>query len=315
MKVNSTTKATLAAATALALGASLAACSSDSSSTSTNSASSDSTSVPSFDLSSVEKDDTLAALVPDSIKSKGSLTVGTSADYAPAEFHDEDGKTIVGYEIDFTKAVAKVLGLDAKFTHQQFSSLLPNIGSTFDIGASSFTVTQAREDAALMITTFNVGSAWGVQQGNPKGVNPTTDPCGLTVGVQAGTAQVEDLEAAAAKCEADGKAKLDVKVYDLQSDASSNLVGGNLDAIYADSSVVGYAAKQTGGKIEQAGKIVNALPQGFVVPKDNQALADALQKATQKLMDNGTLKDVLQAWSVDTDTALTTSEINPPAES
>ena len=47
------------------------------------------------------------------IKDKGVLTVGTSADYPPYEFHKEiDGKdTIVGFEMMMAEEIAKELGV------------------------------------------------------------------------------------------------------------------------------------------------------------------------------------------------------------
>lgn len=268
-----------------------------------------------FDVSGIAKDESIASLLPDNIKSSGTLKVVASADYPPAEFMAEDGTTMTGYETDFMRAVAKVLGVNATFTNQEFDSLLPSIGPTYDVGASSFTITPEREEQVLMVSHFKVGSAWGVEKGNPKNANPVADPCGLTVGVQNGTAQMDSLNEMAAKCDADGKAKLTVKIFDLQGDATTQLAGGAIDAIFADSSVVGYAVEQTGGKIEQVGGIVEAAPQGLVVAKNNEQLAKALQAAVQKLMDDGTLKKALEAYGVSDDTALSTSEINPTVES
>ena len=56
---------------------------------------SSSTSIQGFDTSSIQKDDEIAALLPDSVAGDGTLTVGTDTSYAPAEFLAEDGKTPV----------------------------------------------------------------------------------------------------------------------------------------------------------------------------------------------------------------------------
>src|SRR5262249_9038430 len=44
-----------------------------------------------------------AALVPASIKSKGTITVAEDASYAPNEFIGSDGKTVVGMDADLAK--------------------------------------------------------------------------------------------------------------------------------------------------------------------------------------------------------------------
>ena len=64
---------------------------------------SDAATITSYDVSSVEKDDTIAALLPESVTKDGKLTIGTNPSYAPAEFLDADGKTQIGYEISFAR--------------------------------------------------------------------------------------------------------------------------------------------------------------------------------------------------------------------
>ena len=46
-----------------------------------------------FDVSTVKKDDTIAAMLPKSVADSGELTVGMELSYAPAEFVGDDGKT------------------------------------------------------------------------------------------------------------------------------------------------------------------------------------------------------------------------------
>src|SRR5436190_23891295 len=48
----------------------------------------------------VPKDPKIAAEVPQAIKSKGTLTVASDAEYAPNEFIAPDGHTIVGMDAD-----------------------------------------------------------------------------------------------------------------------------------------------------------------------------------------------------------------------
>lgn len=57
---------------------------------------------------------------------KEKLVLGTSADYAPYEFHKEiDGKdTIVGFDIDIAKAIAEDLGVELEIKDMSFDGLL-----------------------------------------------------------------------------------------------------------------------------------------------------------------------------------------------
>ena len=72
---------------------------------------SDAATITSYDVSSVEKDDTIAALLPESVTKDGKLTIGTNPSYAPAEFLDADGKTQIGYDMDLARAMGNIFGL------------------------------------------------------------------------------------------------------------------------------------------------------------------------------------------------------------
>ena len=58
-----------------------------------------------YDVSSVQKDDDIAKLLPDYVTKDGKLTIGMDTSYAPAEFLAKDGKTPVGFDVDIAKAV------------------------------------------------------------------------------------------------------------------------------------------------------------------------------------------------------------------
>ncbi len=78
---------------------------------------------------SVEVDDELAARVPDGIGADGKITVGTDTSYAPSEFIDEDGETIIGFDIDLFAAVAEKIGFEAEFESASFDSIIAGVGS------------------------------------------------------------------------------------------------------------------------------------------------------------------------------------------
>ncbi len=60
------------------------------------------------------------------IKQAGKIVLGTSADYPPYEFHKEiDGKdTIVGFDIEIAKEIAKDLGVELEIKDMDFDGLL-----------------------------------------------------------------------------------------------------------------------------------------------------------------------------------------------
>jgi polar amino acid transport system substrate-binding protein len=292
------------AATTLVVALGLAACGSSSSGGSGASTS------PSSSGPSASKDAALAAMVPSSISSKGSLTIGTDASYAPSEFVDTDGKTIIGFDADLAKALGTVLGLKVELQNAPFDSLVESVkNGKFDLGVSSFTINADREKQVDMVSYFNAGTSWAVEKGNPAGITPD-NACGKKIAVQKGTVQVDDITARSKTCTGAGKPAITIDQYQLQSDATAAVVSGKDDAMLADSPVVAYAVKQTGDKLEVTGQTYDAAPYGIAVPKGQGQYTQAIQGAMQKLMDTGVYLDILKKWGVESG-AITQSQINP----
>jgi len=59
----------------------------------------------------------------ETIQEKGVMTVGTSADYPPFEFVDEDGN-YTGFDIELIEAIAEKLGVEVKIEDMAFDTLI-----------------------------------------------------------------------------------------------------------------------------------------------------------------------------------------------
>ncbi|KQY24040.1 hypothetical protein ASD16_00215 [Cellulomonas sp. Root485] len=258
--------------------------------------------------SSIVKVDSIAALVPREIADRGTLVVGSDTSYAPAEYLDVDGVTPVGYDVDLAKAIAVVLGLEADVRTADFSSIIPEVGSTYDVGISSFTINAERMTQVNMVQYLEAGEAFAVRKGNPQEISPD-DLCGVTVAVQAGTIQEEELGTLTEECESAGTESIRTLSFDTQTEATDALLDGQADAIYADSPIVTYAV-QMSRQLELLGEAFATAPQGIVVSKDDQALTDAIQKAVQELIDSGAYGRILTSWLVSA-SQVTTAELNP----
>lgn len=264
----------------------------------------------SYDVSAIAKDDTIAAMLPKEVADSGKLVIGAAIDYAPAEFRADDLQTAIGYDVDLGKALGKVLGLESEVSAAEFASLLPGMGTKYNIGISSFTVSAERTASYNMVAYIKVGSSFAVQKGNPSGFDPD-DVCGKNIGVQTGTSQEDQLNAMTKECTDAGKPEIQISSYGKQTDATTNLAGGKLEALYADSTVADYAVAMTNDQLEVVGGIRDSAPQGIVVPKDDQQLTEAIQAAMQKLMDDGTWAKILDSWGVSKDAAMDKAELNP----
>ena len=289
---------------------SLGACGTSEKSDSTASGDSESSSnTTGYDVSGVTKDDDIAAMLPESVTKDGKLTVGMDTSYAPAEFLAEDGKTPIGFDVDIAKALANMFGLEAVPQTSNFDSIIPSIGTKYDIGISSFTITPERMEAVDFVSMFKAGSTWVVKKGDPNKVD-TSDLCGLKIAVQTGTTQEEEVNAAAKQCKADGKSEVQILSNKLQTDVTTNVATGKADVFYADSPVAGYAIAQTEDTLEALGEDVGVTKEAVAIKKGDSDTAKAVQAALQKLMDDGTYMKILKRWGVETG-AIDKAEINP----
>jgi polar amino acid transport system substrate-binding protein len=299
-------RAAVAAVTLTSTALALTGCG-GSSSDSGNGSAGGSTSTP---LPSVSADEALAGRVPDSIASDGVITVGSDTTYAPSEFLAEDGKTIVGFDVDLFKLVAQKLGLEAQFETAPFDSIIAGVGSgRYETGVSSFTINPERLAQANMVSYYSAGTQWSTKKGNPDKVDPD-DACGKNIAVQKATVQVDDITARSDACEAAGKDPITIDQYDAQSDATAAVVSGKDDAGLADSPVMAYAVKQTNGQLELLGDVYDSAPYGYVVAKDQTEFAQALADAVKSLIDDGSYQQVLANWGVEAG-AIDDPTVNP----
>ncbi|RBY92820.1 ABC transporter substrate-binding protein [Blastococcus sp. TF02A-30] len=268
------------------------------------------TGASSSELPTVEEDAELAALVPAEIAEDGVISVGSDTTYAPSEFLDEDGETIIGFDVDLFTLVGQKLGLEVEFETAPFDNIIAGVGSgRYEAGVSSFTINPERLAEANMVSYFSAGTQWSTRTGNPDDVNPD-EACGLAVAVQVGTVQVDDLTARSAECEAAGEEPIDIQQFESQADATAAIASGRVAAGLADSPVMAYAVTQTNGQLELLGDIYDSAPYGYVVPLEQTQFAEALQRALQALIDEGAYEEVLANWGVE-DGAIDDPTVNP----
>jgi len=266
------------------------------------------TSAPSSAPSSGSPD--LSAALPAKIKSAGKIVVGVDATYPPNEFL-QGGKTVVGMDVDIFNAVAAKFGVTVDWQPASFPTIITGVqGGKYDIGVSSFTINAQRKQQVNMVSYFNAGTQWATAKGNPKGVDPD-NACGKTIAVQKGTVQLEeDLPVRQKKCTDAGKPKINLVVREKQDAATADVATGKADAMLADSPIVLYAAKQSQGKVEALGKIYDAAPYGYVIPKAETAFAAAIVKALQATAADGIYKSALAKWGNESG-AITNFAVNP----
>jgi polar amino acid transport system substrate-binding protein len=256
-------------------------------------------------------DEALAAKVPDAIKSDGKIVIGTDSSYPPNEFLDTDGKTVIGWDVDLFNAIAAKLGLKTEWQSAVFDAIIPGIESgKYEMGVSSFFITDDRKKQADMVSYYNVGTQWLTKKGNPNGIQPDA-ACGKKVAVQTNTAQdTDDLAKRQEKCKSEGKPAITVDRYQRQDQATASVVSGKDDATLADSPVMAYAVKQTNGQLELLGDAYDTYFYGSVIKQGQAEFAQAVADAVKALIADGTYKTILDKWGVQAG-AIDSPAVNP----
>jgi polar amino acid transport system substrate-binding protein len=273
---------------ALALLA-LAGCGSSKSSSTTSSTSSTATSAV---------DTAIARQVPAAIKSKGTLSVATEAQYAPNEFIAPDGHTVIGMDADLLTALGQVMGLKVKLVNSNFETIIPGLASgRYDLGASSFTDTKEREKTVDFVDYFQAGISFYAKSSANPGVKTLADLCGKTVAVEKGTTEQEEATKQSGACAKEGKKAVNVLSFPGQNPVNLAIASGRAELAMADSPVVLYQIKLSKGAFKLAGETYGVAPYGIAIPKTTGMTAPTLA-ALKKLIANGTYTQILAKWGL-----------------
>ncbi|WP_432557926.1 ABC transporter substrate-binding protein [Granulicoccus sp. GXG6511] len=260
-------------------------------------------------IPAVSPNPALTERLPENIRSANKIVVGTDATYAPNEFLDTDGRTVIGADVDLFNAVAAKLGVpEVEWQPAGFDTIITGVqGNKFNAGVSSFTINERRLEQVHMVSYFDAGTQWATAAGNPKDVDPE-NACGKTIAVQTGTIQDEDdLPVRQEKC---GDNKINILQFEGQDQATAAVVSGRADAMLADSPIIAYAVKQSEDKLAALGDIYDSAPYGIVVHKDQTEFAEAVAEALNELKADGTYEAILEKWGTEQG-AIDQFEVNP----
>ncbi|MVO89579.1 transporter substrate-binding domain-containing protein [Streptomyces sp. p1417] len=268
--------------------------------------------IPTTDVvSSVAKDDKAARLLPADVRDRGTLRLAASVGGTPpSAVHLPDGRTVVGQDIDFADAVAKVLGVRLKRETASFEAILPSLGSgKYDLGTGNFGVTDERRRTIDFVTYINDGQGFAVRADSKlKKVTDFEQLCGLNVATGAGTTFEVTLEDNKHVCADAGKKPYSVKTYAEQGAIWPSLQQGRSDVVMSTINGLRYAVKQQEG-LRFLGEY-HRLDVGFAFKKGTK-LAPAFQAAVDRLIEDGTYDRILKKWGT-LPSAIDRSRISPP---
>ena len=220
----------------------------------------------------------------DKIKESGKIVLGTSADYPPYEFHATiDGKdTIVGFDIEIGKEIAKDLGVELEIKDMKFDGLTAALqAGTIDMAISGMNPTPERQKAVdFSEIYYKAEHGIVIKEENKDKFKTKDDFSGKKVGVQKGSIQEELALTQMKGAEVKGLGKV--------PDLVMELVSGNADAVVMEIPVAKANAKANKGLyvIENPNFELDESEKGSAVamPKDSKELVGAINKTIDRLV-------------------------------
>lgn len=165
------------------------------------------------------------------IKQRGTFVVGTEARFPPFEF--VEGGEIVGYSSDMMEHIMEALpGVTLEQLDLPWQGILPGLAAKrFDYVITSVTVTKERYDAYHLSLPIADATMAVLKRKGDDSIRRAEDVAGKVVGSQAGSAQLQALEALAAELDAAGTPVSEIRTYVDFGEAYADLGAGRLAAV------------------------------------------------------------------------------------
>ncbi|MFF2543777.1 ABC transporter substrate-binding protein [Kitasatospora sp. NPDC058063] len=264
-------------------------------------------------VSGLRTSESAAALLPEEVRRAGTLKFGSAFGAPPSAFYtDQADRKPAGIDVDFTDAVARLLGLTVQREQAAFETILPALDSgKYDVGTGNFGVTAARLRTIDFVTYIDDGQGFAVRKDNTA-VQPVTDLvqlCGLTIGTGAGTTFETTLNSRKNVCADAGKKPYEVKAFSESGALLTSLQQGRVDIEMSTINGLRHQAAQEASGTRFLNEF-HRLDVGFALKKGSK-LAPALQAAVNQLIKDGTYERILRKWGV-AESAIEESRISPP---
>jgi len=250
-----------------------------------------------------------ASTAPSTDKLEGALKdytfkVGTSGTYAPFSYYDADGKTLIGFDMDFLHELQKILGFkiqDDKVQAMDYSPLTTSVAEgKLDIAMAALCATDARKKVMNFTDTYyNAGLSVIVnKETSPKEIKglDSIKNGKYKIGVQKGDASHLYLTASGIPTDK-------LEVHDSITTVFESLEQGKIDCMVFDApGTAYYIAHKKGSKLSLIGdqfaqdQSPYAIALSFDACKKNPKLQSIMNAAVKKLKDDGTLAKIEQKW-------------------
>jgi len=222
----------------------------------------------------------------------GKLKIGTNDTYVPLEFRDENNK-MVGFDIDLGDALAKELGVESEWISTAWDGIFNGLNSRqYDIILSGTSITEDRLENFNMTEPYIANGIVIVSKTDAVQAKTAKDLEGKKVGVQLETTA----DYAAESMKKSENIEFEIKKFDAMLDAFAALEGGSVEYILTDKPVAAFYTAKKPEVYQISSEELSNEPIGATMRKDDVEFAKKVQEAMNKLVENGTMKELSMKW-------------------
>lgn len=216
------------------------------------------------------------------IKDSGTISVGLEGTYPPFSFQDESGK-LAGFEVEFSEALAKQLGVKVKFQPTPWDGILASLESKrLDVVINQVTISDERKKKYDFSQPYTVSGIQALAKKENAGkFAKAEDLAGKKVGMGLGTNYEQWLR--------ENVPQAIIKTYNDDPTKYQDLRIGRIDAILVDRLAALELIKKTNEELALAGPVFSRQEAGVALRKGEPELLAAINQAIDALRADGTL--------------------------
>jgi polar amino acid transport system substrate-binding protein len=226
---------------------------------------------------------------------KGKFKIGMEIGYPPMEYYDADGKTPIGFDIEFGKVLSQKLGLEVEFIDTAWDGIFAGLETNkYDAVISAATITPERLQSMEFSKPY-VGNGQTIVVNASTGFRPASpsELEGKIVAYQAETTSDIFMEK-----QAKNGLKFNPAEFDKVINAYDELKLGRCDAVVSDALVFANYANDPAYISTWVGEADEYF--GVAIRKGNTVLLDKVNAAIDEMKADGTMKKLyLKVFSSD----------------
>lgn len=222
------------------------------------------------------------------------IVIGVDDGFPPMAFYNEKHE-LIGFDIDLAKETGKRMGVKFVFKPIDWDKKRDELTSgNIDIIWNGFNITEERKDYALFSKPYMEDrQIFLVKKGKGEGIRSERDLTGKIIATQAGATS----ETYVNQNEFIQRNAKEIKTYTKFIDALEALKNDEIDTFICDEIVARYDIHSSPGNfeiIEVQSDFYTGIGIGF--RKDDVKLRDAVQKAFDEVIADGTAREISEKW-------------------